>query len=263
MPASARTSGWRSCGCGWRKSDDDNRAGRAGELFEALLEQPWTAAFEDESFALLDKAADGGDDAALRLRQQVYYLHRWIDRMEEARNELYEREIKEPEKLKRTELIEKRKENQKRARTELADKLAAAAKARQDGLKPLAARRAAAPGDQAGARAGESRRVVLRAARSAAAGGQARRGRADAGRAAGPAVPGPAADDAHVSLATKRETQAAVTPRLEKYVDALIAQDADGTQIGLDGRTGEVRAARGAGPAAGIAGGCLPPGRSR
>ncbi len=217
------------------KADDDNRANRASQLFAALIEQPWTAEIEAESFALLDQLAGDAAGEAERLYALLIYLHRWTDRMEAARYERYEQEITEPHKLTRKELAGKRMENRKRARTELSDKLAAPAAARQDGLARWLLI--------------ERLYLEIRLERELPKVAEA------CFELLGPQPPAAKAVDADVTLgeqldlalraralamllhlATKRDVQAAVTPRLEKYLDDLIAQNPDGTKAGLNGR---------------------------
>ena len=83
---------------------------------------------------MIDKLS-AADEPAERLAEQVAALYRWTDRMEQARYEAAIAGIEHPEKLKRTELIEKRKSLLKEARTAIADRLKAAADKRMDGLK--------------------------------------------------------------------------------------------------------------------------------
>jgi tetratricopeptide (TPR) repeat protein/DNA-binding transcriptional ArsR family regulator len=117
------------------KADEFDRPQCAYALFEALLEATWTAEFEAESFALIDKLSSE-ETPADRLRDWLIALHRWVDRMEEGRNEALERAIQRPDKLTGEALEKQRSENRKLVRSALSAKLKATAAARADGLKP-------------------------------------------------------------------------------------------------------------------------------
>ncbi len=117
------------------KADDEERPVRARALFDALFEISWTAEIETETFGLIDKLSSGETPPEL-LRDRIVALHRWIDRMEEARNEVLERAIERPDKLTGEELEKKRTENRKLVRSDLSAKLKGAAAARADGLMP-------------------------------------------------------------------------------------------------------------------------------
>jgi tetratricopeptide (TPR) repeat protein len=117
------------------KADDEDKPARARALFDALLEISWTAAIEAETFALIDKLSSG-ETPADQLRDRIVALHRWVDRMEEARNEVLERGIERPDTLTGEQLEKKRTENRKLVRSDLSARLKGAAAARADGLKP-------------------------------------------------------------------------------------------------------------------------------
>jgi tetratricopeptide (TPR) repeat protein len=116
------------------RSADEERAAHVAALFDALLESDWTAAVEAESLALIDDLS-AADEAADRLPDQIVALYRWVDRMEQARQEKLNAEIERPDKLTRTELDDKRKELLSQVRRDLIARLKAAAATREDGLK--------------------------------------------------------------------------------------------------------------------------------
>jgi predicted Zn-dependent protease len=105
-----------------REGPERYRAAYAQNLFDTLLSQPWSAEYEDEALALLDRmapAADGRDP----LPVQVAALYHLTDRMVEARYAALMEKVEHPEKLTRTELKAKQDEHRKQARTGLADRL--------------------------------------------------------------------------------------------------------------------------------------------
>jgi predicted Zn-dependent protease len=103
------------------------RTSYAGELFQALLSQPWSAEYEDEAFLLLNKLSDA-DDKDERLKAQVAALYRLTDRMIDARRAAKMKAIDHPEKLSRIELQKKQEEALRQARIGFADRLRAAAR---------------------------------------------------------------------------------------------------------------------------------------
>jgi tetratricopeptide (TPR) repeat protein len=105
-----------------QKGPADDRTAYAGRLFDRLLAQPWTAAIEDEAFALLTQLS-GADDAGVRLFAAVAALHRLTDTMLEARYTARMKTVEHPEKLTRIELRKKQAESRRLAREGLADRL--------------------------------------------------------------------------------------------------------------------------------------------
>jgi predicted Zn-dependent protease len=99
------------------------RPAYARALFDALLSEAWTAAIEDEAFALLPQQADPVDEPARALFARVAALHRLTDRMLALRVAAERKAIKGPEKLTRTELQKQNEEAVKRARAGFADRL--------------------------------------------------------------------------------------------------------------------------------------------
>src|SRR5205823_5294938 len=97
----------------------------AQQLFNTLLEQAWSAAYEDEAFTLFGKLSES-TDAAEKLRVQAEALLRLTDRMIAARNEDLNKKIERPDKLTRTELRDKQTANLKSAREGFAERLAKA-----------------------------------------------------------------------------------------------------------------------------------------
>jgi predicted Zn-dependent protease len=94
----------------------------ANQLFDALLNQPWSSEYEDELFALLPQqsSALGGGES---LRDHVVALHRLTDRMLQARYDARMANIEHAEDLTRTELREKQQEAQRLAREGYAARL--------------------------------------------------------------------------------------------------------------------------------------------
>ena len=99
-----------------------HRAAYANQLFNHLLEQPWSAEFEAEAFVLLDQLSTA-DDAGLRLFTSVAALHRLTDALLESRITAQTKLLAHPEKLTRTELLKKQEEIRRLAREGLADRL--------------------------------------------------------------------------------------------------------------------------------------------
>jgi predicted Zn-dependent protease len=119
----------------WQKGPAQFRTSYARELFNALLAQPWSAEYEDEAFALLDKLSDSAD-AGERLREQVAALYQLTDRMIVARQETKTKSIEHLEKLTRIELRKKQAETLRQVRGDFAERLKAAIRKQQG---PLAA----------------------------------------------------------------------------------------------------------------------------
>jgi predicted Zn-dependent protease len=118
-----------------REGPEPYRAAYAQKLFETLVAQPWSAEYEDEALALLDRlssAADGHD----ALYIQVAALYRLTDRMVEGRYAALMAKVEHPEKLTRTELKAKQDEARKQARTGFADRLRQEAGKRGKALGP-------------------------------------------------------------------------------------------------------------------------------
>jgi Tfp pilus assembly protein PilF len=214
------------------KATDEDRAGLARALFDALLESDWSEAAEAESLALLSKLS-APDDESERLAEQVAALYRWTDRMEQVRYAAAIAKIEHPEKLKRIELIEKRKLLLKEARTAIADRQKAAADKRTDGLKRWL----------------QIERLTLEI--------KLERDLAKVAEACWellgpvPDVAKPTGETAArhpdnvlrsrllamlLQLATRKDTAAAQIARLEKYLDDLIARDPEGEATGIDAR---------------------------
>ncbi len=119
----------------WRKGPKSYRSGYAGELFETLLTQPWSAEYEDEAFTLLGKLSETEDEGR-RLRARVAALYRLTDRMIEARRAAKMKTVEHPEKLTRVELKKKQDEILRQARAGFAERLRAAAAKERGPLAP-------------------------------------------------------------------------------------------------------------------------------
>src|SRR6185369_13694106 len=111
--------------------NDESRPDKQRQLFDELIGREWTAEIEAETLALLDKLASG-DTAERRLLEQFSHLHRWTDRMQEARRTLLQSKIEKREEMTRKNLAEKNKSIIQQVQTELAQRLATAAKDRKD-----------------------------------------------------------------------------------------------------------------------------------
>ncbi len=105
-----------------KDSPEIYRVSYTNDLFNAILSQRWTTAFEDEAFALLDKLANP-EEPANGLRTRVACLHYLTDTMLEARYQARLKTLEHPEKLTRTDLQKKHAEFRKLAREAFADRL--------------------------------------------------------------------------------------------------------------------------------------------
>ena len=101
---------------------EKHRAEYANQLFNRLLEQPWSAQFEAEAFSLLDKLSTAEEPGA-RLFTAVAALHRLTDALLESRVAASTKPLEHLEKLTRTELQKKEEEIRRSAREGLADRL--------------------------------------------------------------------------------------------------------------------------------------------
>ncbi len=99
------------------------RTGHARQLFNTLLDQPWTIEYEDEAFGLIEKLSDAKEPAE-RLLAEVQALYRMTDRMVPARFAALMKKVEHPEKLTRIELREKQAANMKAARRGFAGRIA-------------------------------------------------------------------------------------------------------------------------------------------
>ncbi len=116
-----------------KDSPDDQRAGHARQLFDALLGQSWKQAYEDEAFGLLAQLP-AAEAASQRLAIEVAALCQMTDRMVQARFQDRMKAVEHPEKLTRTELRGKQAENLRLARVGYADRLHKEMTARQGRL---------------------------------------------------------------------------------------------------------------------------------
>jgi len=92
------------------------------QLFDTLLNQPWSQDYEDEAFALLERLSDA-QEPQQRLVVEVAALHRLTDRMVAARFQERMKAIEHPEELPRPELRAKQAENLRLAREGFSDRL--------------------------------------------------------------------------------------------------------------------------------------------
>ncbi len=99
------------------------RSQYAGQLFSALIAQPWDSKLEDEALGMIEQLSDA-QEAPERLLSAVRALHTFDDRMVQARYDAKMKALTHPEELPRTELKAKQAENLRLARVELADRLA-------------------------------------------------------------------------------------------------------------------------------------------
>jgi tetratricopeptide (TPR) repeat protein len=105
-----------------REGPESYHTAYARRLFEALLAQPWSAEYEDEALALLDKLSTEQEPIDA-LHAQVTALYELTDRMVEGRYTAQMAKVEHPEKLTRTELKTKQYEARKQARIAFADRL--------------------------------------------------------------------------------------------------------------------------------------------
>ncbi len=98
------------------------RASYTIQLFDRLLEQPWTVDFEAEAFTLLDKLSTAEDEGT-RLFSAVAALHRLTDRLIDSRIAAQTKMLTHPEKLTRIELRKKQDDFRRLAREGVADRL--------------------------------------------------------------------------------------------------------------------------------------------
>jgi Flp pilus assembly protein TadD len=94
----------------------------ARQLFSLLLEQPWSAEYEDEAFALLEQLSDA-EDPSERLLAQVQALYQLTDKMTDARCQAKMKAVEHPENLTRTDLQAKKNDLLREARGEFAGRL--------------------------------------------------------------------------------------------------------------------------------------------
>jgi predicted Zn-dependent protease len=116
---------------------EKHRAAYANQLFDALLNLPWSAETENEALALIEQLADvKSAPPAQQLATKVQALHRLTDRMVQARYNALMAKVEHQEKLTRTELGDKQTENMRSAREGFADRLRKAREASPPDLGP-------------------------------------------------------------------------------------------------------------------------------
>jgi len=98
------------------------RATYANQLFDRLLDQPWSAEYENEAFTLLDRLSTA-EEPGQRLFAAVAALHRLTDKMLEARYAARMKTVTHQEKLTRIELRKKQEEYRRQTREGYADRL--------------------------------------------------------------------------------------------------------------------------------------------
>ncbi len=101
---------------------EGRRTEYTNQLFNRLVDQPWTAEFETEAFTLFDKLS-GAAERGERLFAAVAALHRLTDKLLESRFAAHMTSLEHAEKLTRTELQKKQEENRRLAREGLGDRL--------------------------------------------------------------------------------------------------------------------------------------------
>ena len=99
------------------------RPGYISQLFQTLLNQPWSEKYENEAFDLLGQLG-GGQSPERQLLEQIRALHQMTDRMLQARNEVKAKTITHAEKLTRIELRKKQADQLRQTREEFAARLA-------------------------------------------------------------------------------------------------------------------------------------------
>jgi len=103
-------------------SREEERPAHARQLFDALLGQPWSQAYEDEAFGLIVQLPDV-EQASQRLPFEIAALCQMTDRIVQARFQDRMKAVEHPEKLTRTALRAKQAENLRLARESYADRL--------------------------------------------------------------------------------------------------------------------------------------------
>ncbi len=104
------------------KGPEQYRAQYAQQLFQTLLNQPWSADYENEAFTLVQRLSTAEDNTE-REAAWVRALYQMTDRMVQARYNARMQSVEHQEKLTRTELRAKQEENLKAARQGYADRL--------------------------------------------------------------------------------------------------------------------------------------------
>lgn len=99
------------------------------QLFDHLLNQPWTAAREAETLQLVERISTV-EPAETRLLAQISALYQWTDTLETRRRDDLNYKITRPDKLKRDELQKKQEANARQARAEISQRLLSAARAK-------------------------------------------------------------------------------------------------------------------------------------
>ncbi len=118
-----------------KEAPAEYRAGYAQQLFNALLGQPWKAAYEDEAFSLLERLSDA-EQRSQREAAEIAALYRMTDAMVHARYQDRMKAIEHQEKLTRTELSAKQAENLRGAREDYANRLRKEMARRQGRIVP-------------------------------------------------------------------------------------------------------------------------------
>ena len=84
----------------WQTGPENRRSDYANQLFNQLLNQPWTVEHESEALSLLDKLSAAEEPGARRFAS-VAALHRLTDRLVESRITAATKKLEHPEKLTR------------------------------------------------------------------------------------------------------------------------------------------------------------------
>jgi hypothetical protein len=100
----------------------DHRVEYTKQLFDRLLQEPWSDKVEAETFTLFDKLS-AAETAGARLYASVAALHRLDDRLLDNRIAAGNKALEHPEKLTRIELRKKQDDIRKLAREGLAERL--------------------------------------------------------------------------------------------------------------------------------------------
>ena len=124
------------------KGPEQYRAQYAQQLFQTLLDQPWSADYENEAFTCWQRLSDA-ESTAERDGPSVAALYQMTDRMVQARYHARMKAVEHQEKLTRTELRAKQEENLKAARQGYADRLREEMSKHRRAAGPVDERRAA------------------------------------------------------------------------------------------------------------------------
>jgi len=119
-----------------RESPEEQVPACTRQLFDALLNHPWSTEYEDEAFSLIGRLADTNLTVELRQATKVQALYRLTDAMVQARYNSVIGAVEHKEKLSRVELKALEKESLSKARARYVLRLAAETGKQDAALEP-------------------------------------------------------------------------------------------------------------------------------